>query len=84
MIKYLGNNLDEFPSAANQTWCFMHTINLVAKAILRSFDIRRKKDIRNLMLLTKNSVANEELMKRTRVMVEKQIADVRAVDSHTV
>ena len=39
--------------------------------------IRRamKKDIRNLMLLTKNSVANEELMKRTRVMVEKQIAD---------
>jgi amino-acid N-acetyltransferase len=39
--------------------------------------IRRamKKDIRRLMLLTKNSVANEELMKRTRVMVEKQIAD---------
>jgi len=47
MIKYLSDNLDEFPSAANQTWCFMHTINLVAKAILRSFDIRRKKDIRN-------------------------------------
>ena len=39
--------------------------------------IRRamKKDIRNLMLLTKNSVANEELMKRTRATFEKQLND---------
>jgi amino-acid N-acetyltransferase len=39
--------------------------------------IRRamKKDIRNLMLLTKDSVANEELMKRTRATFEKQLAD---------
>ena len=39
--------------------------------------IRRamKKDIRNLMLLTKASVANEELMKRTRTMFEKQLGD---------
>ncbi len=39
--------------------------------------IRRamKKDIRHLMLLTKNSVANEELVKRTRATFEKQLAD---------
>lgn len=39
--------------------------------------IRRvmKKDLRNLMLLTKNSVANEELMKRTRGSLEKQLGD---------
>jgi amino-acid N-acetyltransferase len=39
--------------------------------------IRRalKKDIRSLMLLTKNSVANEELIKRTRATFEKQLAD---------
>src|SRR6266498_1241630 len=39
--------------------------------------IRRamKKDIRNLMMLTKDSVANEELMKRTRAMFEKQLND---------
>jgi len=39
--------------------------------------IRRamKKDIRSLMLLTKNSVANEELMKRTRATFEKQLGD---------
>lgn len=39
--------------------------------------IRRamKKDIRNLMSITKASVANEELMKRTRAMFEKQLSD---------
>jgi len=39
--------------------------------------IRRamKKDIRHLMMLTKNSVANEELMKRTRATFEKQLGD---------
>jgi amino-acid N-acetyltransferase len=39
--------------------------------------IRRalKKDIRSLMFLTKDSVANEELVKRTRTSVEKQITD---------
>jgi amino-acid N-acetyltransferase len=39
--------------------------------------IRRalKKDIRSLLLLTKKSVASEELVKRTRVSFEKQLAD---------
>ena len=39
--------------------------------------IRRalKKDIRSLMLLTKDSVANEELVKRTRATFEKQLSD---------
>jgi amino-acid N-acetyltransferase len=39
--------------------------------------IRRalKKDIRSLMLLTKNSVANDELIRRTRAMFEKQLSD---------
>jgi len=39
--------------------------------------IRRalKKDIRNLMLLTKNAVASDELVKRTRGMFEKNLAD---------
>jgi amino-acid N-acetyltransferase len=39
--------------------------------------IRRalKKDVRSLMMLTKTSVANEELVKRTRATFEKQIGD---------
>jgi amino-acid N-acetyltransferase len=34
-----------------------------------------KKDVRNIVQLTKNSVATAELMKRTRAMIEKQIGD---------
>jgi amino-acid N-acetyltransferase len=39
--------------------------------------IRRalKKDIRNILMLTKESVANEELVKRTRSMIEKSLND---------
>jgi hypothetical protein len=38
MIEYLGNTLDDFPSATNQMWCFVHTVNLIAKLILKPFD----------------------------------------------
>jgi amino-acid N-acetyltransferase len=34
-----------------------------------------KKDIRHILMLTKGSVANEELAKRTRPMIEKQLGD---------
>jgi hypothetical protein len=44
MIRHLGETLDEFPSSANQTWCFMHTINLIAKSILSPFEARKTKD----------------------------------------
>ncbi len=39
--------------------------------------IRRamKKDIRSILLLTKNSVATDELVKRTRAAIEKQLND---------
>src|SRR6266850_1673697 len=46
MIQYLSDALDEFPGPANQTWCFMHTINLIAKSILKPFDVRKTKDAR--------------------------------------
>ena len=34
-----------------------------------------KKDVRSIMQLTKNSVATEELVKRTRASIEKQLGD---------
>jgi amino-acid N-acetyltransferase len=34
-----------------------------------------KKDIRSILLLTKNSVATDELVKRTRAAIEKQLND---------
>ncbi len=35
----------------------------------------KKKDIRSIQVLTKNSVENEELVKRTRTIIEKQLND---------
>lgn len=39
--------------------------------------IRRamKKDVRHILMLTKNSVASDELVKRTRSMIEKSLSD---------
>lgn len=43
MIKELEKHLPDFPGQANQTRCFAHTINLVAKSLLRQFDVPKKK-----------------------------------------
>ena len=45
MIKYLGDAIDEFPGPANQARCFVHTINLIAKSILKPFEVQKKKDV---------------------------------------
>ncbi len=45
-----------------------------------------KKDVRNILQLTQNSVQTEELVKRTRATLEKQIADfyIFEIDKHPV
>jgi hypothetical protein len=45
MIQYLAGVLDDFPGPANQTQCFVHTVNLIAKSILKPFDVQKMKDI---------------------------------------
>lgn len=45
MVRYLSNALDDFPGRANQTRCFVHTINLIAKSILKSFDTQKIQEI---------------------------------------
>jgi len=45
MIQYLGNALDKFPGTVNQTRCFVHAVNLIAKSILKPFNARKIKDI---------------------------------------
>lgn len=42
MIEVLEELLPEFPGASNQTRCFTHILNLVAKSILRQFDAKKK------------------------------------------
>jgi len=41
MIKCIGRSLEKFPGPANQTRCFAHTINLIAKSILKLFDTQK-------------------------------------------
>jgi len=42
MVEHLSTLVESFPGAANQTRCFAHILNLVAKSILRSFDAPKK------------------------------------------
>ena len=43
MIVELMDLIHNFPGEANCTRCFAHIINLVAKSLLRQFDIPNKK-----------------------------------------
>ncbi|KAF8958809.1 hypothetical protein BDZ97DRAFT_1667996 [Flammula alnicola] len=42
MIEHLSTLVNNFPGAANQTRCFTHILNLIAKSILRQFEVRKK------------------------------------------
>jgi hypothetical protein len=39
MIEHLATLIETFPGAANQTRCFAHVLNLVAKSVLRQFEV---------------------------------------------
>jgi hypothetical protein len=43
MIDHLATLIDTFPGAANQTRCFTHILNLVAKSVLRQFEVPKTK-----------------------------------------
>ena len=42
MIEHLAALIETFPGAANQTRCFSHILNLVAKSVLRQFEGPKK------------------------------------------
>ena len=43
MVEHLSILVENFPGAPNQTRCFSHILNLVAKSVLRQFDAPKKK-----------------------------------------
>jgi hypothetical protein len=43
MVKKLEDLLDIFPGESNQMCCFDHIVNLVAKSIIRQFDLLKTK-----------------------------------------
>jgi hypothetical protein len=42
MVDKLEDLLPDFGGAASHTWCFLHTVNLIAKFLLREFNIMKK------------------------------------------
>ena len=48
MITELTDLVNNFPGAANQTWCFMHILNLIVKSILCQFDLLNTKNGKSL------------------------------------
>jgi hypothetical protein len=50
MINEFSVLLEEFPGAANRTWCFMHVLNLVDKSILKQFNLLKANLVKGLVL----------------------------------
>jgi hypothetical protein len=44
MIDELEGLVGKFMGSANRTWCFAHIINLIAKTVIRQFDIPKAKE----------------------------------------
>jgi len=44
MVDHLKILLDVFPGSSNQTRCFAHILNLVARCIMKQFDMPKKKN----------------------------------------
>ena len=42
IVKHLANLVENFPGVTNQTRCFTHILNLVAKSVLHQFDVAKK------------------------------------------
>lgn len=70
MIDKLLQYLPNFPRPANQTRCFTHTINLIAKSLLQQFDIPKKK-----AAITNNMI--EQLILTLAAEIEFDEADTK-------
>ena len=68
MIEHLSTLIESFPGAANQTRCFAHILNLVAKSILCQFNVPKKKE------------GKEDLDDATNTLEEESDADEDDVD----
>lgn len=44
MVERLSKTLNSFPGVTNQTRCFVHTLSISAKAILKQFDVLKEQN----------------------------------------
>ena len=60
MIEHLAYLNDTFPGAANQTCCFIHILNLVAKSVLQQFETPKVKGIKAINNNDDNGLPDEQ------------------------
>jgi hypothetical protein len=72
MIEHLAALVETFPGAANQTRCFAHILNLVAKSVLRQFEGPKK---------GKGKVAGDAAKELAGVVDEMDVDNDEASDS---
>jgi hypothetical protein len=48
MVECLSETLNSFPEVTNQTCCFVYTLSISAKAILKQFDVPKGQDVKVL------------------------------------
>jgi hypothetical protein len=81
MIIKLMDLIRNFPGEANRTRCFAHIINLVAKSLLRQFDVPNKKadsaldEAEKILLELAEGIDLEEMQMRMEVQVDGEDDD---------
>ena len=75
MIEELAILVNDFPGPANQTWCFLHILNLVVKSIIWQFDLPTSKKTSNSEEDDEgDSEATKELLKLAgEIEVEEEV-----------
>jgi hypothetical protein len=74
MIEHLAVLIDTFPGAANQTRCFAHILNLVAKSVLRQFEAPK----------AKNKKAVDEAVKELATIFDELDDEAAEIESEKV
>jgi hypothetical protein len=72
MIEELSELLHDFPGEANRTRCFTHILNLVAKSIIKQFDVPKARA--NEALEALDDAAKELAALAVDVDVKEQIS----------
>ena len=74
MIEELTHLINNFPSPANQTQCFLHVLNLIVKSIIQQFDVSKSKKTLDSDDEDDINEATKELLKLTGDMeLEEEI-----------
>jgi hypothetical protein len=82
MVEHLATLIESFPGALNQTRCFTHILNLVAKSVLRQFEAPKKKRGNASDDMAKELAVMADELDDDEPMLEDDVANDQAPNSH--